>query len=282
MNKTKIEWCDASWNPVTGCEHGCDYCYARGIARRFSGYWSEEQLRNIGANGEMHDLEKPMYRHTTGKNRSVPVHSVQAPYPFGFDPTFHRYRLNEPKYAKKPQNIFVVDMGDLFGRWVPTRWIMNVMDACLAAPQHRYLFLTKNPARYGELQRMSILPQEDNFWYGTTVTCDKDFDSRGYALYESFVGTGCKTFLSIEPLHEALEDKRIQNFQNVDWVILGAETGNRRGKVAPEKEWIDAIVKACEHYGVPVFMKDSLIPVVGAENMRREWPQELRREGANG
>ena len=38
MNKTKIEWCDATWNPVVGCKHGCDYCYAKRIAARFGGY----------------------------------------------------------------------------------------------------------------------------------------------------------------------------------------------------------------------------------------------------
>ena len=56
------------------------------------------------------------------------------------------------------------------------------------------------------------------------------------------------------------------------WVIVGAETGNRSGKIIPEKEWIDRIVKDCDLRGVPVFMKDSLIPVVGEENMRREFP----------
>jgi protein gp37 len=47
MNKTKINWCDSTWNPVTGCLHGCEYCYARGIAKRFSGGgedWTDDKL----------------------------------------------------------------------------------------------------------------------------------------------------------------------------------------------------------------------------------------------
>jgi hypothetical protein len=58
----------------------------------------------------------------------------------------------------------------------------------------------------------------------------------------------------------------------------GAETGNRKGKIIPKREWIDNIVRAADEAGVPVFMKDSLIPIVGEENMRREFPAGLRKE----
>ena len=95
MQKTKIEWCDMTWNPVTGCKLGCPYCYAAKLARRF------------------------------GKS---------------FEPEFHSERLAQPAQIKKPQNIFVCSMADLFGEWVPDEWIKAVFDACAAAPQHRYLF----------------------------------------------------------------------------------------------------------------------------------------------
>ncbi|MFR1061782.1 MAG: DUF5131 family protein [Enterocloster sp.] len=59
-------------------------------------------------------------------------------------PTFHKYRLNEYQ-NKKSRNIFVCSMADLFGEWVPDEWIEEVFEACDNAPQHNYLFLTKNP-----------------------------------------------------------------------------------------------------------------------------------------
>ena len=147
MNKSKIEWCDSTWNPVTGCLNGCEYCYARKIAERF-GCASEthcnvcvgEECQSITEGvGKIHYLEEQIYDVDRGHN---------APYPFEFDPTFHKYRLNEPARMKKPRNIFVCSMADLFGEWVPDEWIMEVFKACDNAPQHNYLFLTKNPKRY--------------------------------------------------------------------------------------------------------------------------------------
>ena len=142
MKNTKIDWADSTWNPVTGCLHGCEYCYARRIAERFGG---ASEIHNnecchecqwiTEGTGEIHDLNEPIYDFDNGRN---------APYPFGFDPTFHRYRLDEPQKWKKPRNIFVCSMADLFGDWVPDEWIREVFQACEAAPQHRYLFLSKN------------------------------------------------------------------------------------------------------------------------------------------
>ena len=97
-------------------------------------------------------LDKPLKTMTAAGN------VVNAPYPFGFTPTFHRYRLGDPARKQRPRNIFVCSMADLFGAWVPTKWIVEVLDACLAAPQHNYLFLTKNPRRYTELDELALLP----------------------------------------------------------------------------------------------------------------------------
>ena len=156
--KTKIDWCDSTWNPVSGCLHGCEYCYARKIAERFGGASEthnneccyECQWETEGT-GEIHELDEPIYDYDHGRN---------APYPFDFDPTFHRYRLDEPQKWKKPRNIFVCSMADLFGDWVPDEWIREVFQACEAAPQHRYLFLSKNPGRYCHLERQNILLQQ--------------------------------------------------------------------------------------------------------------------------
>jgi protein gp37 len=163
MNKSNIEWCTRTWNPVTGCKHGCSYCFAKDIAHRFVGCGYDKDGCILPGAFEMeteglHVLDEPMYRKTKAGE------IVQASFPFEFAPTFHRYRLGEPAKEKKPQNVFVVDMGDLFGELVPDEWIREVFAACEAAPWHNYMFLTKNSKRYFGLQT------RDNYWYGTTVT----------------------------------------------------------------------------------------------------------------
>lgn len=262
MKKTKIEWCDSTWNPVTGCLHECQYCYARRMARRFSG------TRTIG-NGTGWIGEH--YRTGSGKTYKIvwlkePPKNARGkanPYPFDFMPTFHEYRLDEPKKWKKPQAIFVCSMADLFGDWVPEEMIQAVFDACNGAPQHRYLFLTKNPQRYGELARKGTLPKRDNFWYGSTLDSAKAKRYPG-RLHDN-------TFISIEPLTEYM-NAGLGSFGSDQWVIIGAETGNRKGKAVPRKEWVENICDAAGMTQMAVFMKDSLVPVVGEENMRREFP----------
>jgi protein gp37 len=117
MNKSRIEWCDYTWNPVTGCKHGCSYCYAARMCQRFAGKW---------------DLD--------------PADP--------FKPTFHPERLNEPLSIKKPSRIFVGSMCDLFGDWVEKKWIENVIVRADIPPsgRHAFMFLTKNPKRYAEFK----------------------------------------------------------------------------------------------------------------------------------
>lgn len=142
MNKSKIDWCDFTWNPVTGCPKGCHYCYARKQARRFCGdvrlNLSSKQITNVShSGGRAYVLEQP-FKSEAGK----PIL-----FPTAFATTLHRYRLPMPAQKKKPANIFVCSMGDLFSPSVPIRWIVDVLDACLAAPWHNYMFLTKYPER---------------------------------------------------------------------------------------------------------------------------------------
>lgn len=256
MNKTKIEWCDSTWNPVTGCFHGCEYCYARGIAERFKPF-DLPHLAEKGIYERLNELDTPIITACKdGKDRV-------CAYPYGFEPTLHRYRLGEYE-KKKGRTIFVCSMADLFGSWVPDSWIEEVFAACEKAPQHRYLFLTKNPQRYIDLARAGKLPAKDNMWYGTTATTpDEQF----------FWGGAWHTFVSIEPI---LRDYTGEIGGMCDtfaqWVIVGAETGKRKGKVIPEKSWIEEITKTCIEKNICLLMKDSLIPIVGEENMFREFP----------
>jgi len=260
MQKTKIDWADMTWNPVTGCLHGCEYCYARDIARRFGGHWSDEKLRSYGGNGKIHEINNPMVQHTSGKNRCKPVHDVVASYPYVFDPTFHKYRLDEPAKIKKQQNIFVCSMADLFGEWVPDEWINAIFEACEKSPQHRYLFLTKSPQRLIKLNRNNGLPLTKNFWFGTTVTGD------GY-----FFAGNRNTFLSVEPIMGEFGNCENIITSLIQWVIIGAETGNRKGKVIPERKWIENIVDCCCENKVPVFMKNSLRDI-WKEPLIQEYP----------
>ena len=250
MDKTKIDWCDSSWNPVTGCLHGCEYCYARNIAKRFSG---KRDLKY----GIRAMLMEPMR-----------IDGKISPYPFGFKPTFHAYKLEEYK-DKEARDIFVCSMADLFGEWVPDEWIEEVFKACKAAPQHNYLFLTKNPARYIELENDRKLPWSDNFWFGTSVTKQSD-------NYTWFKDKKFHWFLSIEPLLEDLKNMDVQN-PLPEWIIIGAETGRRKDRVIPRCEWIKNIVDQCKKYDVPVFMKSSLASIWG-EPLIQEFPEGLRRQ----
>lgn len=281
-SKTKIDWADATWNPVTGCLHGCEYCYARRIAERFGGCWridlppDTSWRGNVGERGLMGDYA----RHCNGKCHVLDEPEIECavldppsgyrgkvkPYPYYFDPTFHRYKLKEPQHWKKPRNIFVCSMADLFGEWVPDEWIEQVFKACEAAPQHRYLFLTKNPARYVDLYTRAILPVGKQYWYGATVTsADTPF------FYSRMPDDNPHTFASIEPIMCQLPHAK----ELPEWIIIGAETGNRKGKVIPERAWVDGIVNQAQERRVPVFMKESLRGLMGAD-FRQEFPWEAK------
>lgn len=144
----------------------------------------------------------------------------------------------------------MVDTADLFGRWVPTSWIVEVLDACQRAPQHRYLFLTKNPARYLELDHMALLPHAENFWYGSTVA-----NEDAAAMY-TMQGVAINSFWSMEPLLGPVDMSAAEGLPQ--WVILGAETGSRPDKVTPRREWVDQIAEFCAENEIPVFYKDNL------------------------
>ena len=296
-SKTKIDWADATWNPVTGCLHGCEYCYARKIAYRFGSVVFESNTENgyecdlYEGTFENHVLNYPALREWKSGR------TTKAPYPFCFDPTFHRYRLDEPQHWKKPRTIFVCSMADLFGDWVPDEWIKEVLKACEAAPQHRFLFLTKNPGRYCHLERAGIMPKGDNFWFGAT------FDHSNWPGHDGpheIPGRPTTFALHGKMVHDAgdfyypayPEKNRFVSFEpllydigahigstGAQWHIIGAETGNRKGKVATQREWVEHIVEYSDKNHIPVFMKDSLRVLMGDE-FRQEFPWEYEHEGA--
>ena len=260
MEKTKIEWCDSSWNPVTGCGHGCEYCYARRIANRYKGCIESPDGSTSDSIVTLSDRMQAKTKDGTIRN---------AAYPYGFTPTLHEYRLADPLTKGFGKTIFVCSMADLFGDWVPDEWIEKVFDACKAASNHRYLFLTKNPKRYIELAEKGKLPEDDIFWYGSTATNPE---------MPVFYSEKHNTFVSIEPILEPFvqDGEKDGIVGKVDWAIFGAETGNRKTKVVPERSWLEDAVNAFKKEGTPVFMKDSLIPIWGSDIVTEfPWSDEV-------
>lgn len=275
-----MDWCDSTWSPVTGCLHGCEYCYARRIAERFGSTYMPIFTDYPVLNEPVRCTYTYDYMRAAGINAG----KIQ-PYPFGFTPTFHKYKLDEPQHWKKPRNIFVCSMADLFGEWVPDGWIREVIAACDAAPQHRYLFLTKNPARYKEVDKivhwpsfeeMHIEKSKPTMLLGASATNDAQMKS----AYDSNAD-----WVSIEPIHEPLlpewfvssigsDDGQSVEFRRWEWVVIGAETGNRKDKIIPKKEWIQEIADICLQEGTPVFMKESLRDLMG-DDFKQEFPWEV-------
>lgn len=317
MDKTKIDWCDSTWNPVTGCFHGCQYCYARGIAERF-GLPYAPKLGEPGMEGagkydtkemgidSMLELEKQYRKNGIGK---------AEPYPYSFFPTFHKYRLND-YINKKGRNIFVCSMADLFGKWVPNDWKIEVLEACYESPQHNYLFLTKDPIGYSIWKTEkhkdfdSVNAYTENMWLGVTYTgkerLEGHYTSRDigvptsiwtnfwylWRMSGSILPTKAHKFISIEPLSCDIcevEDERnggklLEYFITpqlgkscFEWIIVGAETGRRKGKVIPKREWIEKLVELCRKADIPVFLKSSLADIWG-EPLIQEFPEVLRRK----
>lgn len=274
MNETKIEWCTHTWNPVTGCLHDCEYCYARRWISRFEPHACERPMvdPDSGATGLLNEgKDHPncwRMSYPTKLEEGDGTYTRTTPYPKGFAPTLHAYTMGYPAKRKVPSAIFVSSMGDLFGKWVPDVWIESVFDACRAAPWHTYLFLTKNPERYMELAGAGKLPEDKNFWYGSTATGpDMRF---WWSKYHN-------TFVSIEPLVEPFEPAGEDGgVKKVGWVIIGAMTGPGSKLHQPKREWVEAIVEDARDAGVPVLMKDSMAGIWGAD-LIREFPEGIPR-----
>lgn len=222
MNKTKIEWCDVTLNPVVGCTFNCPYCYAKKLNDRFK---------------FINNWNKPQF------------------YP-------ERLKLLN---SEKPRNIFMNSMSDI-ADWSSTV-VEEVFKEIDNNRQHNYLFLTKRPKQlHSEFDR-----NRNNVWGGVSVSTDKEYRERCNDSFHVF-----NRYISFEPLHSEINLSLWDD--SYRWFIIGSETGNRKEKIIPKKEWVDQIVKFAKRFGVPVFMKDSLISIVGEENMLREFPFKKNNE----
>lgn len=142
------------------------------------------------------------------------------------NPVFFHDRLEEIGKLKKPSNIFVGSMCDLFGEWINKEWIQQILMTCEQNPQHTYIFLTKNPRRYVEFD----FPE--NTWLGVTLTTQKDYEKHYHSI-ELMDQHVSYTFVSIEPILGSFRGIIIP----VDLIIYGAMTGKHT--VVPQREWIE-------------------------------------------
>lgn len=213
--KSKIEWTDATWNPVRGCtkvSSGCLHCYAETFAERF---------------------------------RGVPGH----PFEFGFDLRLVPEKLGDPLRWGTPRMIFVNSMSDLFHEDVPDDYIVSVARVMTAAKWHTYQILTKRADRLQRLLggKLRFAAEQQHIRWGVSVENRKHGLPRVDLLRDS---PAKARFLSIEPL---LEDLGRVRLSRIDWVIVGGESGP--GARPMDAEWVRSIRSQCREAGVAFFFK---------------------------
>lgn len=170
-------------------------------------------------------------------------------FPNGFNVTLHPERLDEPKHVKNPTMFFVCSMADLFHEDVPFEFVDKVMQTIEETPQHIYQLLTKRASfmySYFMDYRKGKVPR--NVWLGVTTENKYTFEERRNWLAD--ITTATVRFLSCEPL---LSDLYHMYLRNIDWVIVGGESGNQARPM--QKEWVLNIKRQCDEQGVPFFFK---------------------------
>jgi len=247
----KIEWCDVTWNPFTGCLHGCKYCYARKFSRRLA-----------GISGTIYYELKKM-----GLDPFTPV--------LDFDKLSRMWQVL--KDARKPKRIFLGSMADIAGDW---KWRFAVdgeitepvcashdvqeiiKGVCEGLDRHAFLILTKNP-------RNLISEWPDNVHMGISLP-EQDGSSVKLSCLMNEIKAGVR-WTRVEPLLDADMDlfHSLDNNLIPEWVVIGGLSGKK-----PQDRIVKTakrIVNECRNRGVPCFVK---------KNMRRgdgrfNWPMEL-------
>ncbi len=185
---TAIEWTNATWNPVTGCDKvgaGCDNCYAERLAERF---------------------------------RGVAGH----PFKRGFDLQLRPERLGQPLSWRRPRMIFVNSMGDLFHKDVPRAFVDDVFDVMERADRHVFQLLTKRSSRMRDYvnARYRRRRAPAHVWMGVSIE-----DATKLARARHLQGAAARVrFLSLEPLLGPLDGL---DLDGISWVIVGGESGPR-------------------------------------------------------
>ena len=243
MSRTKIEWCDATWNPVRGCTKispGCKHCYAEAFAERW---------------------------------RGVEGH----PYELGFDPRLVHEKLTEPLGWRKPRSVFVNSMSDLFHAGIPVEFIEAVFGVMGACAQHTFKVLTKRADTMlkivGDLSALADAPHhvahraftatdDQRCFAATTATwpfrnvqLGVSVEDREYGvprIAELRATPAAVRFISAEPL---LEDLGELDLTGIHQVIVGAESGAGRRARPMDRAWVRRLRDQCREQGVAFFYK---------------------------
>lgn len=225
-DKSSIEWTEATWNPVTGCDRvseGCDHCYAQTLAKRLKAMGSGRYQRDGNAR-------------TSGP---------------GFGLTLHPDQLQLPQRWRQPRVVFVNSMSDLFHDAVPPWFVASVFKTMAETPRHTYQILTKRPGRMASVVATLGDPLP-NVWLGTSVENQRWADVRIPALLRTPASI---RFLSCEPLLGpiVLPDVAFSKGDGIDWVIVGGESGPRFRRMDPA--WARLLRDQCDEAGVAFFFK---------------------------
>lgn len=169
---------------------------------------------------------------------------------FHYDPTirFDEKELMAPYKLKKPARIFCGSTIEMFHQNIHGDWLRQITEVIADTPHHIFQFL------YHFSPHRGVFPS--NCWLGLTVTSYRD---AGKAIKFANTYPDHIKFISFEPL---LGDPKIPDevFEKINWIIIGAETGYRKGKVKPRLEWIQYLLHQAYVFELPVFIKDNLHP----------------------
>ena len=269
---SKIEWTDATWNPIRGCSRvseGCRNCYAERTAARFSGPGQPYKgLAQIVPAAQFHKFrdETPEYAgaHWSGEVRFIPE------------------LLEQPLHWRRPRKIFVNSMSDLFHEKVTTDWLDQIFAVMVVCPQHTFQILTKRPGKmYDYLCHVEGARIEKhmarlrpgygrldwpwrNVWLGVSVEDQKTADVRIPLLLQT---PAAVRWVSYEPALGPVDfsawpqrvwlrvvgDDGAADRGRIDWVVAGGESGPGARPCHPD--WIRQARDQCQAAGVPFFFK---------------------------
>jgi len=227
-----IEWTQVTWNPIVGCSkvsEGCRHCYAETMSRRLAGMARADLAAGRDPGRKVHYMNVIDAR-TGDWNRSIAL--VEG-------------ALGDPHRWRRPCTVFVNSMSDLFHADVPLDYIQRVFAVMNECPRHTFQILTKRPEIAA--QYASLLDWTPNIWIGTSVE-NALVTHRIHDLVK--IKLASVRFLSLEPL---LGPLRRLPLKNIDWVIVGGESGAGARPMNPE--WVRDIRDQCLARGVPFFFK---------------------------
>jgi protein gp37 len=170
----------------------------------------------------------------------------QEKYRNGFDLTLHPDTLKEPYTWKKGKLIFVNSMSDLFHKDVPISYVQQIFKVIKENPQHVFQILTKRADIIRYYDSEGWLEWSHNLWMGVTVENDAVIDRIDLLRQTS----ARVKFLSCEPLLSSLPS---MNLQNIDWVIVGGESGRTPRPI--KEEWVMDLKEQCQKANVAFYFK---------------------------